>query len=89
MVVPARPDQQTRLSDVRRTGIVGGDRRIRGGIVIFAHQGGWDEMLMVLVPVALVVFLLRLANKRVKEQKAAEPASRSKPPKGSDVPGRK
>jgi len=57
--------------------------------VIFAHQGGWDEMLMVLVPVALVVFLLRLANKRVKEQKAAEPAPRSKPSKGSDVPGRK
>jgi hypothetical protein len=86
MVVPARRD---RPSDVRRTGIVGRDRWIRGGIVIFAHQGGWDEMLMVLVPVALVVFLLRLANKRVKEQKAAELAPRSKPPKGSDVPGRK
>jgi hypothetical protein len=32
--------------------------------VIFAHQGGWDEMLLVLGPIAVIVFLLRLAKKR-------------------------
>jgi hypothetical protein len=42
--------------------------------VILAHQGGWDEMLFVLVPVAAVVWLLRLANRRVKEQQAERDA---------------
>jgi hypothetical protein len=31
---------------------------------VLAHQGGWDEMLFVLVPVALFAGLLVLANKR-------------------------
>lgn len=31
---------------------------------VFAHQGGWDELLLVLAPVALFAFLLFLANKR-------------------------
>ena len=29
-----------------------------------AHQGGWDEILMVLAPVALFAGLLYVANKR-------------------------
>lgn len=29
-----------------------------------AHQGGWDEVLMVLVPIALFGLLLVVANKR-------------------------
>jgi len=32
--------------------------------VIFAHQGGWDEMLMVLGPILAIVLLLRLAKNR-------------------------
>jgi hypothetical protein len=32
--------------------------------MIFAHQGGWDEMLMVLGPIAVIVFLLRVARRR-------------------------
>lgn len=32
--------------------------------VVLAHQGGWDEMLMVLVPLLAIAGLLRLANKR-------------------------
>ena len=32
--------------------------------MIFAHQGGWDEMLMVLGPILAIVFLLRLAKNR-------------------------
>ena len=41
--------------------------------MIFAHQGGWDEMLMVLVPIGLLVGLLRLAKRRA-ERAAAERA---------------
>lgn len=32
--------------------------------VVLAHQGGWDEMLMVVAPIALFVLLLRIANSR-------------------------
>jgi hypothetical protein len=31
---------------------------------ILAHQGGWDEMLMVAVPVGIFALLLRAANRR-------------------------
>lgn len=36
--------------------------------VVLAHQGGWDEILMVVVPVGIFAALLRLANKRAQEQ---------------------
>lgn len=32
--------------------------------MILAHQGGWDEILLVLAPVGLFAFLLFIANKR-------------------------
>lgn len=32
--------------------------------VLLAHQGGWDEMLMVAVPVAVFAVLLWVANRR-------------------------
>lgn len=38
-------------------GVVGG--------VMLAHQGGWDEILFILGPIAVVVLLLRLAKRRV------------------------
>ena len=47
---------------------------------MLAHQGGWDEMLYVLVPIAFIAFLLRTANKRAK--KIEQPV---RPP--SDGPG--
>ena len=31
---------------------------------LLAHQGGWDEILLVVGPIALLGGLLRLANKR-------------------------
>jgi hypothetical protein len=31
---------------------------------VFAHQGGWDEVLLVLAPVGLFAFLLFVANRR-------------------------
>ena len=33
-------------------------------MVVFAHQGGWDEMLLVLGPILVIVLLLRLARNR-------------------------
>jgi len=41
-----------------------------GAFPILAHQGGWDEMLMVLGPLALVGGALWLANRRVTRQLA-------------------
>jgi hypothetical protein len=32
--------------------------------LLLAHQGGWDEVLFVLVPVSVFAGLLALANKR-------------------------
>ena len=31
---------------------------------LLAHQGGWDEILLVVGPIALLAGLLRVANKR-------------------------
>lgn len=31
---------------------------------VLAHQGGWDEILLVLVPISVFAGLLALANKR-------------------------
>jgi hypothetical protein len=31
---------------------------------VLAHQGGWDEILLVLAPVGLFSFLLYVANRR-------------------------
>lgn len=35
-----------------------------GAASLLAHQGGWDEILMVLTPIALFAALLWLANSR-------------------------
>jgi hypothetical protein len=40
--------------------------------MVFAHQGGWDEMLFVAIPIGLFAFLLRLANKRATAQLEAD-----------------
>lgn len=32
---------------------------------MLAHQGGWDEILMILVPMAVIVGLLSIARRRV------------------------
>jgi len=38
---------------------------------ILAHQGGWDEMLLVAGPIALVAGLLWLARRRVTRTQSA------------------
>lgn len=40
--------------------------------LVLAHQGGWDEMLLVAGPILVFVLLLWRANKRA-EAKAREP----------------
>jgi hypothetical protein len=35
--------------------------------MMFAHQGGWDEALYALVPIAVIFGLLWLANSRAKK----------------------
>lgn len=34
--------------------------------LILAHQGGWDEMLLVAAPIAAFAFAMRMANRRAK-----------------------
>ena len=48
---------------------------------MLAHQGGWDEILLVLVPVGFIVFLLSVANRRAKK------IARSRGSSPSDAPG--
>jgi len=37
---------------------------------VLAHQGGWDELLFVLVPIGLFAGLLALANNRANRAQA-------------------
>ena len=43
---------------------------------VLAHQGGWDEVLFVVVPIAIFAALLAVANKRasrIEEQRKRDP----------------
>jgi hypothetical protein len=46
-------------------------------VPVLAHQGGWDEMLFVLVPIGLFAWLLSLANKRASREQAERDAASS------------
>ena len=50
---------------------------------MIAHQGGWDEILLVLGPIVVIIGLLMLARKRVDaaEQKPAENGQKPTSPK--------
>lgn len=39
--------------------------------MILAHQGGWDEMLLVAGPIIVVVALLRMAERRARRNRTA------------------
>lgn len=41
--------------------------------MILAHQGGWDEILMVAGPVAVFALLLGVARRRALAQASADP----------------
>ena len=44
-------------------------------LAVLAHQGGWDEILLVLGPILIIVGLLRLAKNRVEREKDDGPDS--------------
>ena len=44
-------------------------------VLILAHQGGWDEMAMVAVPLLLVTVLLVVANRRASQELARQEAA--------------
>jgi hypothetical protein len=48
--------------------------------MVFAHQGGWDEMLFVALPIGLFAFLLYIANKKAQAQMEADRAEGKKDP---------
>jgi len=39
---------------------------------VLGHQGGWDEILMVIAPIIFVFCLLVLANKRAKKPEESD-----------------
>lgn len=41
-------------------------------MIVFAHQGGWDEVLMFAVPALLGWWALRWAERRAKAKKAED-----------------
>jgi hypothetical protein len=41
-------------------------------VSVVAHQGGWDELLFVLLPIALFAGLLAVANRRATRAQAEE-----------------
>ena len=58
---------------------------------LLAHQGGWDEMLMVAVPIIAIVMLLRVARRRAgraepDEGAAEEPATADQAEAPTDQP---
>jgi cyanate permease len=54
-------------------------------VTVLAHQGGWDETLMVLTPIAVFALLLKMANTRAnRAQQVARQAEGQAP--GPDDP---
>ncbi len=47
--------------------------------LVLAHQGGWDELLLVAGPILVFVFLLRVANKRAEEKVREREAASTDP----------
>ena len=48
--------------------------------LVLAHQGGWDEVLFVLVPIALFAGLLAIANRRATRQQDEQDQQQSTDP---------
>jgi hypothetical protein len=46
---------------------------------LLAHQGGWDEVLLVLGPILVIAGLLRLAKRRVDRLQPSAPADPADP----------
>jgi len=55
-------------------------------VAVLAHQGGWDEMLFVAIPIVLFVLLLRLANRRADRQGSTPPEAPASPVEPPGIP---
>jgi hypothetical protein len=60
---------------------------------VLAHQGGWDEILLVLGPILVIAGLLRLAKQRVERdrpdhQPDEQPGHQPDQQPGTDAPER-
>ncbi|MEQ1699214.1 MAG: hypothetical protein ABMA25_03845 [Ilumatobacteraceae bacterium] len=56
---------------------------------LLAHQGGWDEILLVLGPILLIAGLLSLAKRRVEraaQQTSAPPPEHTGEPEADHLP---
>ena len=40
--------------------------------LIFSHQGGWDEILLVVAPLCLIAWLLWAANRKAEKMNSKE-----------------
>lgn len=55
--------------------------------VVLAHQGGWDEILMVVAPIGLFVVLLHVASSRAataEDRDPSEPSATGDDPRPED-----
>ncbi len=50
------------------------------GAVALAHQGGWDEVVLVILPLIVLAGLLRLARRRAVREAENETATRATNP---------
>ena len=48
--------------------------------VLLAHQGGWDEVLLVGIPIAMIIALLAIAKRRVETNLPADTAAEQPDP---------
>ena len=57
---------------------------------VFAHQGGWDEILFVVVPIAIFAGLLVVANRRASrsEEQRRDRGDRGDRPPAKGKPGK-
>jgi len=46
---------------------------IIGSVAVFAHEGGWDEVLLVGIPIVLIIGLLAIAKRRLGGLVTADP----------------
>ncbi|HEX6421028.1 MAG TPA: hypothetical protein VFZ77_21170 [Acidimicrobiales bacterium] len=54
---------------------------------LLAHQGGWDEILLVMVPIAIFAVLLVVANRRANSMGGGGPAHDRANGDAGDRPG--
>ena len=54
-------------------------------ISILAHQGGWDEILIIIGPLAVIVWVVALVRHRMRRDGEADAGSAGGPATGADA----